>query len=58
MIDNVAISYFPTKKNLTPKQVRWKDFLAKFGYRLDYKPGNGNVMADALVGRPNLLPSL
>lgn len=45
MTDNVAISYFPTEKNLTPKQVRWKDFLAKFGYRLDYKPGNGNVMA-------------
>ncbi|XP_055824227.1 uncharacterized mitochondrial protein AtMg00860-like [Solanum dulcamara] len=27
---------------------RWQDFLAEFDYELDYKPGKGNVVADAL----------
>ena len=27
--DNVATSYFQTQKKLSPKQARWKDFLAR-----------------------------
>ncbi|XP_055809542.1 uncharacterized protein LOC129879849 [Solanum dulcamara] len=46
--DNVATSYFQSQKKLTPKQVRWQDFLAEFDYELEYKPGKGNIMADAL----------
>ncbi|XP_070026567.1 uncharacterized mitochondrial protein AtMg00860-like [Nicotiana sylvestris] len=37
-----------TQKKLTPKQDRWQDFLAEFDYALEYKPGKGNVVADAL----------
>nr|GEW77022.1 hypothetical protein VITISV_037851 [Tanacetum cinerariifolium] len=46
--DNIATSYFQTQKKLSPKQARWQDFLPEFDYRLEYKPGKANVVADAL----------
>ena len=33
--DNVAISYFQSQKKITPKQYRWKDFIAEFDYVLE-----------------------
>ncbi|XP_048136592.1 uncharacterized protein LOC125315480 [Rhodamnia argentea] len=45
--DNVATSYFRTQKKLSPKRARWQDFLAKFDYVLEYKPGKANSVADA-----------
>ncbi|KAH9753791.1 Endonuclease [Citrus sinensis] len=47
MTDNVATRYFQTQKKLSPKQARWQDFLAEFNYRLEYKLGKANVVADA-----------
>ena len=47
--DNVATSYFQSQKKITPKQARMQDFLAEFEYNLEYKPGKGNVVADALI---------
>ena len=32
--NNVATSYFQTRKKLSPKQARWQDFLAEFDYTL------------------------
>ncbi|KAG8364869.1 hypothetical protein BUALT_Bualt18G0043300 [Buddleja alternifolia] len=52
--DNVATSYFQTQKKLSPKQARWKDFLAEFDYVLEYKPGKANVVADALSRKAEL----
>lgn len=52
--DNVATSYFQSQKKLTPKQARWQDFLAEFNYELVYKPGKGNVVADALSRKAEL----
>ncbi|KAM0999124.1 hypothetical protein FF1_005866 [Malus domestica] len=46
--DNVATSYFQTQQKLTPKQARWQEFLAEFDYKLEYKQGKENVVADAL----------
>ncbi|KAK0598582.1 hypothetical protein LWI29_036056 [Acer saccharum] len=54
MIDNVATCYFQTQKKLSPKQARWQDFLAEFNYRLEYKPGKANVVADALSRKVEL----
>ncbi|KAH9697534.1 Endonuclease [Citrus sinensis] len=54
MTDNVATSYFQTQKKLSPKQARWQDFLAEFDYRLEYKPGKANVVADALSRKVEL----
>ena len=36
--NNVATSYFQTQQKLSPKQVRWQDFLAEFDFTLEYKP--------------------
>ena len=52
--DNVATSSFQTQKKLSPKQVRWQDFLAKFNYTLKYKPGSANHAADALSRKAEL----
>ena len=35
-MDNVAISYFTTQSKLSPKQERWKDFLAEFDMNIEY----------------------
>ncbi|GLT28450.1 hypothetical protein SLA2020_033850 [Shorea laevis] len=47
-MDNVATIYFQNQKKLTPKQVRWQDFLAKLDYVMAYKPGQANVVVDSL----------
>ena len=52
--DNVATSYFQTQKKLSPKQVRWQDFLAEFDYMLEYKPDSANHVADALSRKAEL----
>ena len=52
--DNVATSYFQTQKKLSLKQARWQDFLVEFDYRLEYKPGKANVVADALSRKAKL----
>ncbi|CAN6566578.1 unnamed protein product [Malus baccata var. baccata] len=53
--DNVATSYFQTQQKLTPKQARWQEFLAEFDYKLEYKQGKENVVADALSRRVELM---
>ena len=52
--DNVATRYFYSQKKITPKQSRCQDFLAEFDYNLEYKPGRGNVLADALSRKSEL----
>ncbi|KAM1160926.1 hypothetical protein TB2_000069 [Malus domestica] len=56
--DNVATSYFQTQQKLTPKQARWQEFLAEFDYKLEYKQGNENVVADALSRRVELMATV
>ena len=52
--DNVATSYFLKQKKLTPKQARWQDFLAKFDFAMEYKPGKANLVIDALSKKVEL----
>ncbi|BBN68959.1 hypothetical protein Prudu_661S000800 [Prunus dulcis] len=53
-IDNVATSYFQSQQKLSPKQARWQEFLAEFDYKLEYKQGKTNVVADALSRKATL----
>ena len=38
-MDNVATSYFQIQSKLTPKQVRWQQFLTEFDFDIEYKSG-------------------
>lgn len=53
-MDNVAMSYFQTQKKLTPKQARWQAFWVEFNYKLKYKQGMRNRVADALSRKTEL----
>lgn len=44
--ENVATIYFHSQNKITPKQARWQDFLAKFDYVVENKPGRGNIVVD------------
>ncbi|RVW18515.1 Retrovirus-related Pol polyprotein from transposon 17.6 [Vitis vinifera] len=46
--DNVANTFFKTQKKLSPKQVRWQEFLADFKFEWLHRPGRHNTVADAL----------
>ena len=52
--NNVVIGYFQTQKELSPKQAKWQDFLAKFNYTLEYKLGSVNHVANALSHKAKL----
>ena len=46
--DHRALEYFSTKRELTPRQMRWAITVADFNLKLTYRPGTANVVADAL----------
>jgi len=46
--DHRALEYFSTKRLLNPRQARWQDLLSEFDFKLTYRPGSENIVADAL----------
>ena len=46
--DNVANTFFKTRKKLTTKQARWQKFLFDFDFVWVHNPGRHNQVADAL----------
>ena len=46
--DHKALEYFMTTKKLNARQARWADFLSRFHFRIRYRPGKENTLADAL----------
>ena len=46
--DNVALRYWRTAQNLSPRQVRWLAFLGMFDLEIAHIPGVTNTAADAL----------
>lgn len=49
--DHKNLEYFQTTKILTPRQVRWSQFLAQFRFTLVYRSGQENGRCDALSRR-------
>jgi hypothetical protein len=40
--DYANLKYFITTKDLTPKQACWAEELARFDFKIEYKPGQEN----------------
>ncbi len=49
--DNEALKFFMTLRILSRRQARWAEFLARFDFRIDYRPGKKNK-ADGLSDAP------
>jgi transposase InsO family protein len=46
--DHRALEYFMTKQRLNSRQARWMDDLSPLQFRITYRPGTDNVVADSL----------
>jgi predicted aspartyl protease len=46
--DHRALEYFTTKRLLRPRQARWADLISEYNFKIVYRPGKENVIADAL----------
>lgn len=56
--DHKNLLYFAQRRQLTPRHARWANILSEFNFELHYRPGQENVLADALSRHPALAPSL
>ena len=53
LTDHRALEYFMSTKNLNARQARWAEFLSRFYFLIQYRPGRQNTLADAL-SRPEI----
>ena len=51
--DNVALRYWRTAQNLSPRQVRWLAFLGMFDLEIAHIPGVTNTAADSMYKMGN-----
>jgi hypothetical protein len=51
LTDHSNLQYFQTRQLLSDRHLRWKLFLQNYDFRLLYRPGECNVIADALSRR-------
>lgn len=55
--DHKNLEYFQKKRQLTERQVRWAQTLARYNFTLSYRPGKEAVIPDALSRREQDMPA-
>jgi len=50
--DHAALEYLPTQQKLSRRQARWMEILQSYDFKIQYRPGIVNVVADALSRMP------
>ena len=50
--DHESLKFIQTQKVLSGRQARWMEMLANFDFKIVYKPGSTNQVADALSRHP------
>lgn len=53
LTDHHPLTFLQTQPNLSRRQARWVEFLSRFHFDIDYKPGKTNI-ADPISRNPNL----
>src|SRR3981081_3927118 len=56
IMDHKNLQTFATTKQLSPRHMRWSEFLSRFNFRIVYRPGSANARADALSRKPEHMP--
>lgn len=54
--DHRNLQTFSTTKQLSPRHIRWSEFLSRFNFRIIYRPGSINQRPDALSRKPEDMP--
>ena len=54
--DHKNLEYFQKKRQLSKRQVRWAEILARHNFTLKYRPGKQAVVPDALSRREQDMP--
>jgi hypothetical protein len=58
--DHASLEYLQTQHKLSRRQARWLELLQSYDFKIRYRPGRSNVVADALsrLSEANLISSL
>ena len=57
LTDHKNLEYFITTKKLTPRQLKWAEFLSEFNFVISYQSGKKNDKADVLTRKSNERPT-
>ncbi|XP_044717368.1 reverse transcriptase (RNA-dependent DNA polymerase) domain-containing protein [Hirsutella rhossiliensis] len=57
LTDHKNLRYFYSERRLTERQVRWSEFLSKFQFKLEWRPGRKGGLPDALSRRDQDMPA-